>query len=132
MEFVVAAAIVRAALAEQAVLAILNPLIEGIVVAQVSFLVLDRWRDQQVVGRLEGQRAAEHRRFAAIGIPIVDDPARIVRIDRRISTRSIQPPSRRCQPLTRKPILSCTIGPPPARSEEHTSELQSLMRTSYA
>src|SRR3546814_13538991 len=65
IEFVVAAAIFRAALAEHAVLAIRNPLIEGIVVAQVSFLVLDRWRDQQVVGRLEGQRAAEHRRFAA-------------------------------------------------------------------
>src|SRR3546814_8951864 len=84
IEFVVAAAIFRAALAEHAVLAIRNPLIEGIVVAQVSFLVLDRWRDQQVVGRLEGQRAAEHRRFAAI------------------------------------------------RTEEPTSELQSLMRISYA
>src|SRR3546814_8120446 len=54
IEFVVAAAIFRAALAEHAVLAIRNPLIEGIVVAQVSFLVLDRWRDRKST-RLELQ-----------------------------------------------------------------------------
>src|SRR3546814_6486418 len=29
-------------------------------------------------------------------------------------------------------ITACSVGPFPRRSEEHTSELQSLMRTSYA
>src|SRR3546814_4816677 len=84
-------------------------------------------------------RSAEHRGFAAIGIPIVDDPARIVRIDRRI-VHAIDPAAVTAMPaadaeadLVLHDRAAHTI-PMIAllRSEEHTSELQSLMRISYA
>src|SRR3546814_19339791 len=82
---------------------------------------------RSVVGRLEGQRAAEHRRFAAIGIPIVDDPARMVRIDRRI-VHAVDPAAVTAMPAADAEADLVLHD----RSEEHTSELQSLMRISYA
>src|SRR3546814_5978700 len=72
-------------------------------------------------------RSAEHRRFAAIGIPIVDDPARIVRIDRRI-VHAVDPAAVTAMPAADAEADLVLHD----RSEEHTSELQSLMRISYA
>src|SRR3546814_9269772 len=55
----------------------------------------------------------------------------------RVSTKMLPPPSRAWQtvsPPCAAAIMRtrCSPSPAPARSEEHTSELQSLMRHSYA
>src|SRR3546814_7895004 len=49
-------------------------------------------------------------------------------ISRSIPTRPSSTTTRPCRPKARRPRISA----PCARSEEHTSELQSLMRISYA
>src|SRR3546814_7006566 len=45
-----------------------------------------------------------------------------------IGPRGFATPSSSCSPLSTPPVTGCC----PPRSEEHTSELQSLMRISYA
>src|SRR3546814_4791975 len=55
---------------------------------------------------------------------------------RRLCARREVPPSREARVERRAPewlaLLSCASSPGGMRSEEHTSELQSLMRISYA
>src|SRR3546814_6637555 len=48
------------------------------------------------------------------------------------ATPGAGPVTAQCAPLLMSLIITASGSPPPGRSEEHTSELQSLMRISYA
>src|SRR3546814_8299437 len=84
--------------------------------------------DATVRGRILGQHGAERTGVRAVAR---QQPGRVDAAQRRfpgggpdrsLTTRGTAP--RRSSPVP--------TGPPAARSEEHTSELQSLMRISYA
>src|SRR3546814_9248622 len=59
-------------------------------------------------------------------------PSTIGRWKRRGAVRARSPEDARSADHTRRCGTMCRPAPAPVRSEEHTSELQSLMRNSYA
>src|SRR3546814_2925302 len=59
-----------------------------------------------------------------------DPPDRDLRLPRRHGRRPVRPA--RCGAVADVPGAGATAATPTGRSEEHTSELQSLMRISYA
>src|SRR3546814_5559811 len=87
------------------------------------------------ISRLIGESSHERTVRASASVSGSDDAWRVrVRMETggEISERSLSAPT--CKALEKAValVIAITIEPRAARSEEHTSELQSLMRTSYA